>query len=144
MFHRVVPSRLRSQLSHRQSLASDWKLRVHDGWLQHVVRPIYMPLISSNTLTAHTDKRVPRVTGRNAAASAHHCIKASGCRFRCSTRIMLPAKQRAGVATTISIHNKGVADQSIFNPLVAKYSQAATNQSPEQRINATESAALET
>lgn len=104
----------------------------------------YAPHIESNTLTAQTDNKVPKVTGRNAAANAHHSTSVNLRSFRCSAKIMQPAKQIVGVTTTVSIQNKGVADQSTLNPLVAKYSQAAASHIPEQTINATETAARET
>ena len=107
-------------------------------------RPIHTPLIKNSALTAQTDNNVPSVTGRNAAINAHHSIRPNGRCLRWSTKIMLPAKQTAGISTTASIQNKGVADQSALNPLVAWYSQAASNHSAEQTSSAIESADVET
>ena len=99
--------------------------------------------MKNNTLTAHTDNNVPTVTGMNADANAHHSIIVNTRRLRSSANMMHPAKQTAGATTTINIQNIGVADQSIFNPVVAKYSQAAASHRPEQTITETESAARE-
>ena len=52
------------------------------------------------------------------AAKAHHSIMVNRECFRASNKIMPPAKQTAGVIITASIHNKGVADQSLPKPLV--------------------------
>jgi hypothetical protein len=104
----------------------------------------HTPLIWNNALTAQTDNRVPSVTGRKAAINAHNSIRRSGRCLRWSTKTMLPAKQIAGVITTVSIQGKGVADQSALNPLDALYSQAATNHSPEQMRSAIEIADVET
>ena len=82
------------------------------------VRSIHSPLIPNKTFTAHTDNKVPTVTGNNIAANAHHSITVNRDCFRASNRIMPPAKQTAGVTITASIHNKGVADQSLPKPLV--------------------------
>ena len=84
------------------------------------VRLFHTPLMLNKTLTAQNDSSDPRVTGSNVAANAHHSIIPNWQRFRASTKIMPPAKQIAGVTVTASIHNKGVADQSLLNPLVAK------------------------
>lgn len=116
------------------------------GWLPFAGSsgsPFHTPLIKNNTLTAHTDNNVPTVTGINADANAHHSIIVNSRRLRSSANIMHPAKQTAGVTTTVNIQNIGVADQSTCNPLVAKYSQAAASHRPEQTISATESAARE-
>ena len=78
-----------------------------------------MPLIINNTLTVQNDNNVPTVTGINIAITAHHSISVNRECLRVSTKIMPPAKQMAGVTTTVSIHNKGVEDQSLFKPLVA-------------------------
>ena len=90
------------------------------GSLQRMVRLFHTPLMLNTTLTAQNDSSDPRVTGSNVAANAHHSIIPNWQRFRASTKIMPPAKQIAGVTVTVSIHNKGVADQSLLNPLVAK------------------------
>lgn len=74
----------------------------------------------NKTLTAQNDSNDPRVTGSKVAANAHHSSIPNWPRFRAATKIMPPAKHIAGVRVTVSIHSKGVADQSLLNPLVAK------------------------
>ena len=113
-------------------------------WLQRFVRPSHTPLIKNSALTAQTDNNVPSVTGRNAASNAHHSIRPNDRCLRWSNKIIPPVKQMAGVSTTASIQNKGVADQSALNLLVAWYSQAASNHSPEQTSSVIESADVET
>jgi len=49
-------------------------------------------------------------------------------------------KQTAGVTISISIQNKGVADQSFLKPLVAYHTQALATQTLEQISSATDSA----
>ena len=85
------------------------------------VGPIHtIPLIESNPLIAQKHNHVPAVTGRNIAASAQHSISVNFECFRAPIKIMPPAKQIGGVTVTVSIHHKGVADQSLLNPLVAQ------------------------
>ena len=114
------------------------------GSLQRMVGPSHIPLIKNSARTAQTDNNVPNVTGRNAASKAHHSIRPNGRCLRWSNKIVPPAKQIAGVSTTASIQNRGVADQSALNPLVAWYSLAASIHSPEQTSSAIESADVET
>jgi hypothetical protein len=84
-----------------------------------LMRPIHTPLIESNTLTAQKDNNVPAVAGRNIATRAQYSTSVKFECLRASIKTMPPAKQIAGVTVTVSIHNKGVADQSFLNPLVA-------------------------
>lgn len=114
------------------------------GAMHRMIGRSQTPLIKNSALTAQTDNNVPSVTGRNAASNAHHSIRPSGRSLRWSNKIVPPAKQIAGVSTTASIQNRGVADQSALNPLVAWYSLAASNHSPEQTSSAIESADVET
>ena len=112
-----VVERPRTKLSDLAHGARGWQPRwpaAAHGRLFHT------PLMLNKTLTAQDDSSDPRVTGSNVAANAHHSIIPNWQRFRASTKIMPPAKQIAGVTVTVSIHNKGVADQSLLNPLVAK------------------------
>ena len=94
------------------------------------------PTIENSTLTDHNARAVPMVTGSDAAANAHQPIGVSFERLRASTRINPMAKQIAGLTITVSIQNKGVADQFDLNPVVAQYSMAPTS----QRVEVTRSA----
>ena len=77
------------------------------------------PLMESKPLTAQTASKVPRLTGSNAASNAPQTSRENRVRLRASARIMPMLKQIAGVTITISIQNKGVADQSLLKALVA-------------------------
>ena len=82
-------------------------------------RPIHALAMENSTLTIHTDNRLPRVTGRNAAPNAHSSIRVGSRRRRQSSKMMQPPKQIAGVTTAAKVQGKGVADQSSRRPLVA-------------------------
>jgi len=77
------------------------------------------PLIQNNAQTTQITSKVPRVTGKNAAANAHLSSRENRDCLHASLKIMPSLKQIAGVTITISIQNKGVADQSPLKPLVA-------------------------
>jgi len=77
------------------------------------------PTIKNSTFTDHNASAVPTVTGSVAAANAHQPSGESSERLRASTRINPMAKQMAGLTITVSIQNKGVADQLGLNPVVA-------------------------
>jgi hypothetical protein len=102
------------------------------------------PLIENNTLTAQTASKVPTVTGMMAAISAHRSSRERPACLGVLSRMMPLAKHIAGPTMTMSIHDSGVALQSVWNPLVAQYPQAAASHAAAQTRTAIETADLDT
>ena len=87
---------------------------------------------------------MPTVTGTNAAANAHRFSCENRRCLRLSIKIRTIEKHIAGVTISISIQNRGVADQSCLKPLVAYQTPTLAAQPNEQMSSATDNADEET